>query len=187
MALRFNQISQGLGTMFRRKDQDVVQDAVDTLQQVSIFKDLTRRSLRHLAQVMHYRDYKPDEYIYHLHDPGLGLYVIQQGQVRLLIEDEDGKTHVIGELDAYTIFGEASLISESRRAETAYAMMPTRLLGFFRPDLDTLAKRYPKVGVQVAIALAQHMTYKQERLKETLSRREDLLTSMRIAYGFDKE
>ncbi len=155
---------------------------LETLRHTLLFADMTPANLRDLAHVMHYRDYKPDEYIYHEHDPGLGLYIVQQGEVALLTEDEYGELHRVHDVERFGVFGAASLAGEFRRTETAQVLVPTRLLGFFRPDLKTLEQRHPRLGMAVGLALARYLTTQHENLRRSIVAQEGKVVALHHTY-----
>lgn len=149
-----NRISKWFGS---NGEQPSIREAIETLRQIPIFRDYPRHYLRDLAHTLHYRDYRPNDHIYFEEDPGLGLYIVQRGAVRLVVEDEEGEVQEVHRVRENGFFGVHALFGEVRRLETAQALTETRLLGFFRPDLNLLIKRHPKTGAAVILAFAQHV------------------------------
>ena len=89
---------------------------------------------------------------------GLGLYIVQRGAVRLVVEtEEDDEPTEVGRVRESGFFGVHALFGDVRRQETAQAVTETRMLGFFRPDLNSLIKRHPKSGAAVMLAFAQYV------------------------------
>ncbi|GIV60839.1 MAG: hypothetical protein KatS3mg043_1928 [Rhodothermaceae bacterium] len=132
---------RGLHRRLLRREEDArLRRIVDTLRETTAFRALARRDLWALAEAVHPRHYHPDEYFYYENDPGLGLYVVQRGRVRLLVEDGDGGLQEVRQVGEHELFGESALFgtAELRRTETAQAVTETDVLGFFSPDLKTL-------------------------------------------------
>ena len=150
--------------MFQRQEDAHTREVVEVLKQVSLFNGFSRGALHDLAEVVHPRDYRRDEFLYYENDPGLGLYIIQHGRVRLLTEDEDGGVQELRQAAENEFFGTLSLLGESRRMETAQAVTETRVFGFFSPDLKTMLKRNPTVGAAVVTALARYLASRQVAL-----------------------
>lgn len=175
-----NAVRSGYRNAFRRKESEKIRDAVETLRHVSLFREFSRSALRDLAEVMHHRRYRRDEFIYYEHDPGLGVYIIRRGRVRLMAEDDHGAVHEIRQAEENTFFGELSLLGDFRRLETAQALTDTDVLGFFSPDLKTLLKRNPLVGAAVVMALARHLAQQQGALMERLSGNEGKIPALRM-------
>ena len=169
--------------MFQRQEDARTREVVEVLKQVSLFKGFSRSALRELAEVMHPRDYRRDEFLYYENDPGLGLYIIQHGRVRLLTEDEDGTVQELRQAAENEFFGTLSLLGESRRMETAQAVTETRVFGFFSPDLKTMLKRNPSVGAVAVTALARHLAARQAALMQQMAQDRGKVAALRLLDG----
>jgi CRP-like cAMP-binding protein len=155
--------------MFQRQVSERTRDVVSTLAQVPAFATCTQGTLRDLAESMHRRTYRRDEYIYYEGDPGLGLYVIRQGRVRLLAEPQPDQTMELGQLGPRGLFGVLSLFGDFRRLETVQAMTEVSVVGFFQPDLKNLTKRNPKAGAEIAMLLAKHLAEEHVGLVDVIA------------------
>ena len=56
------------------------------------FKSLNKRDLEILSNIIHNRSYIAGEYIFYQGDPGIGLYIIREGEVTVQRTD-DNKMH----------------------------------------------------------------------------------------------
>lgn len=139
---------------FRSKaEQDHSLEAL--LAKVPIFSQLTQKELRRLGAIMHRREYAADEFIFSQGDPGLGMYVVQDGQVEISMRDPDGQEKSLVVLKAGDFFGELSLLDESPRSASAVAKGYSHIIGFFRPDLIDLLNRSPKSGTKILFKLGE--------------------------------
>lgn len=120
-----------------------------------IFSQLTERELRRLASIVHKREYGANEFIFSQGDPGLGMYVIEDGQVEILLTEPDGEEKRLAALKAGDFFGELSLLDESPRSASAVAKTYSKIIGFFRPDLIDLLNRSPKSGTKILFKLGE--------------------------------
>lgn len=154
--------------MFQGQVGARVHDVVATLEQVPAFATCSQSTLHDVAESMHRRTYRRDEHIYYEGDPGLGLYIVQQGRVRLLAPTEHDKEDELGQLGPHGMFGTLSLFGDFRRLETAQALTEASVVGFFRPDLKNLMKRNPKSGAEIAVLLARHLAVQHVDLVDTL-------------------
>ena len=166
--------------MFQRQEDARTREVVEVLKQVSLFKGLSRSALRELAEVMHPRDYRRDEYLYYENDPGLGLYIVQRGRVRLVVTDESGGEQELRQAVENEFFGALSLLGESRRMETAQAVIDTKVLGVFSPDLKTMLKRNPSVGAATVAALGRHLAARQVALMKQISEDRGKVAALRL-------
>ncbi len=169
--------------MFQRQEDARTREVVEVLKQMPLFKGFSRSALRELAEVMHPRDYRRDEFLYYENDPGLGLYIVQRGRVRLVVEDEDGEVQELRQTVENEFFGALSLLGESRRMETAQAVTETRVLGFFSPDLKTMLKRNPSVGAAAVAALARHLAARQVALMQQIAQDRGKVAALRLLDG----
>lgn len=166
--------------MFKRQEDARNREVVEVLRQVALFKGFSRSALRELAEVMHRRDYRRDEFVYYENDPGLGLYIVQRGRVRLLTEDEHGGVVELRQVAENEFFGALSLLGESRRMETAQAASETTVLGLFSPDLKTMLKRNPTVGAAAVAALGRHLAAQQVALMEQMAADRGKIAALRL-------
>ncbi len=153
--------------MKRSADQRTL-EIIHALSHVPLFRELNRNALHELAEITHQRTYRREEFLYYENDPGMGLYIVQSGSVRLLIEDEQGTMQELRQLGEWDVFGELSLLDSFRRMETAQAVTDTTVLGFFRPDLNVLRMRNPHVGALVTMALARFLARRQVEMVDML-------------------
>lgn len=175
-------VRTGYRRMFKRQEDAHLREIIATLRQVPLFQGLSGSALREVAEVIHYRTYRREEFLYHEHDPGLGMYIVQRGRVRLLAE-ENGALHELRQLGENKFFGELSLLGAFRRLESAQAVTETQALGFFRPDLRVLLKRHPQTGADVVLALARMLATRQANLAETLTEDESRTAALKLLDG----
>lgn len=141
------------------------QDPEDTIQSVlkriPVFDKLGKRELPHIERILHLRNYRPEERIFLQGDPGLGMYIIIEGDVEISSEPD---RHLITKLRSGEFFGELSLLDDSPRTATAIALTSCRILCLLQSDLYDLIERKPALGVKILIQLARTIG---ERLKRT--------------------
>lgn len=151
-----------------------------TLEHVALFRNLPKGALRDLADAVHRRDYKRDEFLYYEHDPGLGMYIVQRGRIRLMVENETGSVHELRQIGEHEFFGKLSLLGDFRRLESAQAITETRVLGFFRPDLKTIIKRHPGSGAAIIEAVARNLAAMETELTRVLIEKDGKLEALRM-------
>ncbi len=119
-------------------------------------KNLSTAERYKFLQLCHRRKYKENEFIYYQGDPGTGMYFIEEGKVQLIVEPEvdSGEDEYTIKLEAPESFGGLSIGYELRRMSTIKCITDCTLLGFFKPDFETLKKRHPGIGVKFMETLA---------------------------------
>lgn len=143
--------------MFGSKQLNSMKNKSDIIFKSRFLKNLTMLERSEFLQYCHRRQYNEDEYIYYQNDPGTGMYFIEEGKVELVVEPEPDSEN--DEKQSYLIespesFGALSIGYELRRISSAKCLTDCTLLGFFKPDFETLKKRHPTIGVKFMETLA---------------------------------
>lgn len=136
----------------------------ELLSKVPAFASLTFRQLKEVAAIVHRREYRSGEPVFFQGDPGLGMYIIQEGSVSITLSDKDGQQKEIAILSEGDFFGELGLLDESPRSANAICRTDCMLIGFFRPDLFEMIDRKPALGIKIVLKLAEIVG---ERLRKT--------------------
>jgi len=142
-----------------KKSKKVEENIFSVLKRIPIFEGLTYKELRHVERILHRRTYKADEFIFKEYEPGVGMYIIESGKVNITLGKEQKLLVLLSNGD---FFGEMALILEGQRTASAIAKEPTKLLGFFQPDLFNLLETAPKIGNKILLHLSQMIA---ERLR----------------------
>jgi len=131
---------------------------------VPAFAQLTVRELRQIAAIVHRREYQSGEFIFYQGDPGLGMYVVEEGTVAIVLLDDKKQQKELTQLGEGDFFGEIALLDEGPRSACAIARSDCKMIGFFRPDLFEVIRKYPQLGLKVLLKLAEMVG---ERLRAT--------------------
>ena len=102
--------------------------------------------------------------MFHQGDPGLGMYIIQEGAVSIVLAEGDNSQKELAVLSEGDFFGELGLLDESARSASAVCKTDCLLIGFFRPDLLELIERKAALGIKIVMKLAEIVG---ERLRKT--------------------
>jgi len=140
---------------------------IPVLRTVPIFQGLAFSDLKKIEIIVHERTFMPDEVIFHEKQPGVGMYIIKTGRVRLAKTINEKKVK-IAELKENEFFGEMSLLEDYPRSAEATAVERTEVLGIFRPDLFDLVESNPRLGSKILLGLSQRLA---SRLRETTEMR----------------
>lgn len=119
-------------------------------------KNLSSMERYEFLQLCHRRNYNKNEYIYYQGDPGTGMYFIEEGKVQLIVEPQPASADEkrIFTIEAPESFGALSIGYELRRMSSAKCLTDCTLLGFFKPDFETLKNRHPAIAVKFTETLA---------------------------------
>jgi len=136
--------------MFFKRSIDKFKQQNRALARSGLLHTLTKMQRHEFLQHCHRREYKEGEKIYYQGDPATGIYFIESGLVELSVEavGEEGDVREMKlQISASEHFGELSLGYDLRRNTSATCLTDSVLLGFFKPDFETLKKRHPVIAV----------------------------------------
>jgi len=135
-------------------------------------------------QLCHRRTYNKGEFIYYLNDPGTGMYFIEEGKIELTLSlGNDQQPDVPGlVLQAPDSFGALSIGYDLRRRSSARCVTDCVLLGFFKPDFETLSNRHPQIAVKFLQTLSNIALRQLERTSQRLIEYTDPHTALKIQF-----
>jgi len=175
----FRAVTRLYRRIFRRRLDSRTREIAERLQSVPAFTHLSSSALYAMADVTHRRTYRRGESLYYEGDPGLGLYVVESGRVRLVTDRVPEAPHELRAIDTGGMIGGLSLLGDFRRLETAETTTETQVLGFFRPDLKNVMRRNPKAGMEITMALARHLAAQHVELIRRYEEQADARTALR--------
>ncbi len=150
----------------------------ELLKSVPIFQDLNRREFHKIQSILHRRSWGTDEVIVQEGDPGVGMYLIVSGEVKIVQQGDDGGAQQLATLVGGDFFGEQALLDQSPRTASAIAVEPCSAIGFFRPDLMEIIESNPRLGLKIVMRLSQMISTRLRQtnalLKETRQRQHQL-------------
>lgn len=165
--------------MFKKSDFRKIKNQSSIVFKSKFLTNLTPLERYELLQLCHRRKYREGEFIYYQNDPGTGMYFIEEGNVQLAVTDgldENSNNHFHHDLTAPSEFGTMSIGYDIRRLSSAQCLTDSTLLGFFKPDFETLKKRHPETAVKfletVSTQAMQQLEFTMRKLSEVLTVKE---------------
>ena len=159
-------------------------DLQKSLLSIPIFNRLSKRELGMLINIIHNRNYVSGEYIFYQGDPGLGLYLIRDGEVTVQRKNEENQPVSLAVFSRGDFFGELALIDGEKRSASAISDSDTRLAVIFKPDLDEFIESYPKSGIKILRGFSEIIAARLRKLNEDNSNIQNKLNSkMETTYG----
>ena len=119
-----------------------------------------------LMSIIHKRNYLTEEIIFYQGDPGIGLYIIVEGEVMISRESDEGDKITLAVIQKGDFFGELALIDNEKRSASAIAKSDTKLSVIFKPDLDEFIEKYPKKGIKILEGIAEITAMRLRSLNE---------------------
>ena len=137
-------------SLFQKKSGDEI---LEKLKAVPVFESIPDRGLRIIREMCHVRHYKEDEHVFRSGEPGVGMYILLEGQVEIYRHEKDFRRQ-LAVLNEGDFFGEIALLDDSPRSASARALKYSRLLGFFRPDLHSILSRKTRLASTILLNMA---------------------------------
>jgi uncharacterized membrane protein len=150
-------------------------EEAQSLSQVPLFRNLDQTELEKLAELVDQIPVKAGETIFHEHDHGDALYVIEKGAVRIWVHDEDVQEVTLSELKTGDFFGELAVLDSGERSANATASVDSSLHRLRREDFQSFLLKYPHAATDVIREIASRM------------RQTNLLVSQRVTRNINRE
>ena len=142
----------------------------EVLSKVPAFANLAPRELKEVAAIVHKREYRSGEPVFYQGDPGLGMYIVKDGEVSIVIQGKDGNERELAVFGDGDFFGELALLDESPRSANAVCKTECTLIGFFRPDLFELIEKNTTLGIKIVLKLAEIVAQRLRHTDKELSK-----------------
>ena len=136
--------------------------AVVVLEKVPLFSQLAPAELQRVVEATRERTYPKNSVILFEDDPGDALFVVAQGQVKVVLIGEDGREVILSVLGPSEFFGEMALIDDEPRSAHVIAMEDSSLIVLRREDFKGILKQSPGI----AVALLKELSRRLRRVDE---------------------
>ena len=128
-----------------------------TLQAIPLFEHLTDEELARMGELTRHRKHPKGSVILFEDDPGDALYVVIEGQVKVVLIGEDGREVILATLADGDFFGEMSLIDDEPRSAHVIAMENSNLLVLRRDDFQRCLENNPRIALGLLRALTKRL------------------------------
>jgi CRP/FNR family transcriptional regulator, cyclic AMP receptor protein len=137
-----------------------------SLLSIPVFSRLNNRDIANLINIIHNRNYLAGEYIFYQGDPGIGLYIIKEGEVIVQRTDESGQVFHLADFGQGDFLGELALVDGEKRSASAIAKTNCSVAVIFKPDLDEFIEAYPRRGIKILQGISQIVAIRLRKLNE---------------------
>src|SRR5215813_2312212 len=132
-------------------------EEAQSLARVPLFKRLEPHELEHLAEEVDQVNYQAGATIFHEHDRGDALYIVEEGNVRIWVMDEDVHEVTLAELKPGDFFGELAVLDRGERSSSATALTDIHLHRLSSDDFQKFLIEHPDASIDVICEIAQRM------------------------------
>jgi CRP/FNR family transcriptional regulator, cyclic AMP receptor protein len=127
------------------------------LAHVPLFAVLAPRELDALGQALRPRRYAKGDMIFQQGDPGDAFYVIESGEVKVVLSSADGKEVILAILGPGHFFGELSLLDGEPRSADVFAKEDCALLSLHRADFLAFLRANPRAAEALLAVLSRRL------------------------------
>jgi CRP-like cAMP-binding protein len=145
-------------------------DEVRSLSLIPMFKQLDNVELEKLAELMEQVSFKAGQMVFHQHDPGDALYIVESGAVRLWVLDEDAKQVTLSELQAGNFCGELAVLDNGERSANATTLTDTVLHKLRSDHFQEFLLQHPAIAVDVIREIGRRMRQTNQLVSQRISR-----------------
>lgn len=129
----------------------------ELLARTALFSGLDAKALDRLAGLCRRRSFRGGEPVFREGDPGTALYVVETGEVKILLSGAEGKEVVLVLLGPGEYFGELALLDGEPRSADAVTTAPAGLLILSREDFLRFLHETPAVAVSLLATLSRRL------------------------------
>jgi CRP-like cAMP-binding protein len=140
---------------------------IDLLRQTPLFAPLPDDVLQALAARLGKRTFAKDMVLFHKGSPGLRLYLVESGRVRIFVIGDGGYEITLNIHGPGECFGELALLDGGLRSAGAVAMEQTVTYTLNREDFLDLVEAHPKLArraLELVSERLRHLTAHVENL-----------------------
>jgi len=133
-------------------------DLIEHLKRIPLFTSIADGDLKLIAEKFEAASYQPGQIIIKEGEEGRHLYVILEGQVRVVAAIDDNESEItLSFLNAGDYFGEMALITGEPRSATVVAETATKTLTLNKKDFDYIILKNPQVTLSITHILSQRL------------------------------
>ena len=140
-------------------------DIKNSLHNIPLFADLNTDELEQLAVLCRQRTVSKGNVIFYEDDPGTSCYMILAGKVKIVVNADDGREHILGVLQENDFFGEMSLIDGQPRSASAISVEDVTMITIQRDEFLKLLRSNPDISLKLLVALSHRLRVTDRNLE----------------------
>ena len=147
------------------------------LKQVALFASLPPNEVKHLAEILHYRELPAGAVFIQEGEIADHFFILVEGEVEVIKALGTANERVLDVDEAGSFIGEMGLINPgSRRTASVRARTPARFLEMTRADFEALLHRQPELAYKIVRVLSLRLEEHQNRTIRELQEKNLQLT-----------
>ena len=138
----------------RNKQVRRIQERIDALLQVELFKILHEDELTRMAEQLIYTPFAKGDVIMHQGAVAHSLYILIKGTADIFIVQGDGEQRQIDSIEGGSILGEMGLMTGAPRSATVIASSEVLAYRLDKASFETVLSKRPEIAVEISRLLA---------------------------------
>lgn len=143
---------------------------LEALRSVPLFASLDDEAANDLRNLLEVKDAPNGMPLFRSGDKGDALFLIENGRIRISVNDADGNEVTLAELARGDFFGEMAIIDGNPRSADATVVEPARLAVLSRENFLSFVHRKPDVALRMLSAVTHRLRRTDELLRQRVSR-----------------
>ena len=139
------------------------------LKNVELFADLSQKNLGRVAKLCTQRSYKAGERIVQQGSPGIGLFIITSGKVKIVKTTKEGKSLEIATHGPGEFIGEMAVLDGALRTANVVAVDDTECYAIVSWDFNSLMRSYPEIALEILPVIVKRFRETNEKLIGSIS------------------
>lgn len=154
------------------------------LSKIPIFKFLPEEDHLALVSLWKLKTLDEGEMLFRKGDPGSAMYVIEEGEIEILLPVDPPVNEVqLSVLKEGEFFGELSLFADMPRTATARALSEMRLVEMQRGDFITFVMERPSIGISMLSEMAKRLQITNDLITSLASKNPNEEIEEKLSFG----
>jgi CRP-like cAMP-binding protein len=154
----------GIRKKFRRKmmgqeEIEEIESIARSLKQFDFFKNLPDEAIYDLVDKVEHVKLKKGDVLFNKGEKGDALYILQEGWVKMVVEDKSGSEIVINQVGPGNVIGEMALIEDQPRSAGVVALNEAKLLKLTEEEFMDVFMSQPLLGLEISRTMAQRLRF----------------------------
>jgi len=142
-----------------QEEIEEIEAIAQSLKQFDFFKNLPDEAIYDLVDKVEHVTLKKDDVLFKKGEKGDALYILQEGWVKLVIEDRDGSEIVINQVGPGNVIGEMALIEDRPRSAGVIALNDAKFLKLTEEEFMDVFMSQPLLGLEVSRTIANRLRF----------------------------
>jgi CRP-like cAMP-binding protein len=143
---------------------------LEALRSVPLFASLDDEGATGLRELLELELKPAGSVLFKQGDEGDAMYLIEDGRVRIFVNDEDGEEVTLAELAGGDFFGEMAILDGKPRSAHASVIADSHLAVLSREHFLSFVRRNPDIALTMLSAITDRLRQTDEMLRQRVTR-----------------